>query len=109
MLSALNKVPVSAGDVLFVPAGTLHTIGAGITLIELQEPSDMSVVVEWRNAGVTNGDEHLQLGWDRILPAADIEVDASDPRARPGPASRASRASSACSRPRPTPSSAPSS
>ena len=74
MLQALNKVPVSAGDALFVPAGTLHTIGSGITLIELQEPSDMSVVVEWRNAGVTNGDEHLQLGWETVLPAADIDA-----------------------------------
>jgi mannose-6-phosphate isomerase len=72
MLQALHKVPVSAGDALFVPAGTLHTIGSGITLIELQEPSDMSVVIEWRNAGVTNGDEHLQLGWWTVLPAADI-------------------------------------
>ena len=79
MLSALNKVPVSTGDALFVPAGTLHTIGAGITLIELQEPSDMSVVIEWRHAGVTNGDEHLQLGWDQILPAADDRGNASDP------------------------------
>ena len=48
MLAALHPVPVARGDVLFVPAGTLHTIGAGITLIELQEPSDMSVVIEWR-------------------------------------------------------------
>ena len=74
MLSALHKVPVRTGDALFVPAGTLHTIGAGITLIELQEPSDMSVVIEWRHAGVTNGDEHLQLGWEQILPAAETEV-----------------------------------
>jgi mannose-6-phosphate isomerase len=73
MLEALNKVPVAAGDVLFVPAGTLHTIGAGITLIELQEPSDMSVVIEWRRSGVDNGDEHLRLGWDVILPAAVME------------------------------------
>jgi mannose-6-phosphate isomerase len=71
MLAALNPVPVVAGDVLFVPAGTLHTIGAGITLIELQEPSDMSVVLEWQLSGVDNGDEHLQLGWDRVLAAAD--------------------------------------
>src|SRR5262249_6989115 len=71
MLAALNPVPVAAGDVLFVPAGTLHTIGAGITLIELQEPSDMSVVLEWQLSGVDNGDEHLRLGWDRVLAAAD--------------------------------------
>jgi mannose-6-phosphate isomerase len=76
MLDALNKVPVAAGDVLFVPAGTLHTIGAGITLIELQEPSDMSVVIEWQRSGVENGDEHLRLGWDVILPAADTEPSA---------------------------------
>jgi mannose-6-phosphate isomerase len=71
MLAALHKVPVAAGDVLFVPAGTLHTIGEGITLIELQEPSDMSVVLEWQMVGVTNGDERLQLDWDLILTAAD--------------------------------------
>jgi mannose-6-phosphate isomerase len=70
MLAALNPVSVVAGDVLFVPAGTLHTIGAGITLIELQEPSDMSVVLEWQLSGVDNGDQHLQLGWDRVLAAA---------------------------------------
>ena len=74
MLRALNRVPVSAGDALFVPAGTLHTIGAGITLVELQEPSDMSVVIEWQNAGVSNGDEHLQLGWETVLAAADTSV-----------------------------------
>ena len=60
MLEALNKVAVAAGDVLYVPAGTLHSIGAGITLIELQEPSDMSVVIEWRRSGVDDGGEHLQ-------------------------------------------------
>jgi mannose-6-phosphate isomerase len=76
MLEALNKVPVVAGDVLYVPAGTLHTIGAGITLIELQEPSDMSVVIEWQRFGVDNGDEHLRLGWDVVLPAADTEPSA---------------------------------
>ena len=74
MLRALNKVPVKAGDSLFVPAGTLHTIGAGITLVELQEPSDMSVVIEWRYAGVEPEEATLQLGWDTILPPADLEA-----------------------------------
>jgi mannose-6-phosphate isomerase len=74
MLQALNKVPVKAGDSLFVPAGTLHTIGEGITLIELQEPSDMSVVIEWRYAGVEPDEATLKLGWETILPAADLEA-----------------------------------
>ena len=83
MLRALHQVPVAAGDVLFVPAGTLHTIGEGITLIELQEPSDMSVVLEWRRFNVTGGEEHLGFGWERILTAARTEP--SEPM--PGPVS----------------------
>jgi mannose-6-phosphate isomerase len=31
---------VSAGDVIFVPAGTIHTIGAGLVIAELQQRSD---------------------------------------------------------------------
>ena len=32
--------PVHAGDVIFVPAGTIHAIGAGIVLAEIQQQSD---------------------------------------------------------------------
>ena len=32
--------PVLAGDFFYVPAGTVHAIGAGISLIEVQQPSD---------------------------------------------------------------------
>jgi mannose-6-phosphate isomerase len=32
--------PVSAGDVIFVPAGTIHAIGAGLVIAELQQNSD---------------------------------------------------------------------
>jgi mannose-6-phosphate isomerase len=74
MLAALNVVPVAAGDVLFVPAGTIHTIGAGITLVELQEPTDMSVVLEWERYKVTGGEETLNLGWDLVLDAAEMRA-----------------------------------
>lgn len=47
MLDALHPLEVSAGDWLYVPAGTPHSIGAGITLVELQEPSDLSIVLEY--------------------------------------------------------------
>ncbi len=36
----LNRITVTAGDVLFIPAGTVHAIGAGLLLYELQESSD---------------------------------------------------------------------
>lgn len=32
--------PVAKGDILFVPAGTIHAIGAGIVLAEIQQHSD---------------------------------------------------------------------
>lgn len=33
---------VEAGDVIFVPAGTVHAIGAGLTICEVQENSDIT-------------------------------------------------------------------
>ncbi len=94
ILDALQIVPVEAGDVLFVPAGTIHTIGAGITLVELQEPTDMSVVLEWQRYQVTDGEENLYLGWDLVLDAADTQ-----PRALwRGPAPNASAGGSSLER-----------
>lgn len=36
----LNKVPVHPGDVFFIEAGTLHAIGAGILIAEIQQNSN---------------------------------------------------------------------
>ncbi len=38
----LHVEPVQAGDVVFVPAGTVHAIGSGVLLYELQEYSDVT-------------------------------------------------------------------
>lgn len=38
----LNKEKVSAGDVFFIPAGRVHTIGKGILLAEIQQTSDVT-------------------------------------------------------------------
>lgn len=38
----LQTVEVAAGDVIFVPAGTVHAIGPGVALYELQEYSDIT-------------------------------------------------------------------
>ena len=34
--------PVKAGDVLYSPAGTIHAIGAGVTVIEVQQSLDLT-------------------------------------------------------------------
>ncbi|HEU5441248.1 MAG TPA: type I phosphomannose isomerase catalytic subunit [Ktedonobacterales bacterium] len=40
--SLLETRTVAAGDVVFVPAGTVHAIGAGVVLYELQQYSDIT-------------------------------------------------------------------
>jgi mannose-6-phosphate isomerase len=73
MLAALRRVPVTKGDVLLVPAGTPHAIGEGILLVELQEPTDYSVLMETEPFGLTGDPSvHLGLGWDRALEALDL-------------------------------------
>jgi mannose-6-phosphate isomerase len=68
MLAATNRVPVSPGDSLVVPAGTPHSIGSGILLVELQEPSDFSIFLEWRDFDLDGAkDGHLGLGYDLAL------------------------------------------
>jgi mannose-6-phosphate isomerase len=72
ILDSLNKVPVAAGDTVLVPAGVPHAIGTGITLVELQEPTDFSILLEWKGFaidGLTAG--HLGLGFDTALRALD--------------------------------------
>ena len=68
MLGALNPVEVRPGDAVFVPAGLAHAIGEGLLIVELQEPSDMSVLIEWDGFGIEDEDEAtLGLGWDTAL------------------------------------------
>jgi mannose-6-phosphate isomerase len=38
----LDWRPVKTGDVIFVPAGTVHAIGAGVTICEIQQNSDIT-------------------------------------------------------------------
>jgi mannose-6-phosphate isomerase len=42
MESFLNWVPVSAGDMIFVDAGTVHAIGHGVVLLETQQTCDIT-------------------------------------------------------------------
>lgn len=39
-VEGLHRVPVKPGDVIFVPAGTIHALGPGIMVAEIQQNSD---------------------------------------------------------------------
>jgi mannose-6-phosphate isomerase len=77
LLGSLNHLRVRPGDVVFVPAGVPHAIGAGALMVELQEPSDFSIVCESKGFPVSPDEAHLGLGWDVALEA--LRLDAFEP------------------------------
>ena len=84
MLDAMRELPVAAGDAVFVPAGVPHAIGAGILMVEVQEPTDLSVLLEWDGFGIAGADEAtLGLGWERALGC--VELAGRDPQPLLGP------------------------
>jgi mannose-6-phosphate isomerase len=74
LLDSLMFLEVSAGDVVFVPAGVPHAIEAGIFVLELQEPTDLSILLEWDGFAVDGDkDGHLDLGYEVALDALRLD------------------------------------
>ena len=74
LLASLQNFPVKAGDAVLVPAGTPHAIAAGIFVLELQEPTDLSALLEWNDFAVDGSkDGHLGLGFETVLDALSYE------------------------------------
>lgn len=70
MLALLNRIEVAPGDAVLVPAGTPHAIGAGTFVLEVQEPSDWSILLEWQGFDIDGRIEgHLGLGFEVALGA----------------------------------------
>ena len=42
IMELLNWIPVEAGNAFFIPAGTVHAIGGGLAICEIQEHSDIT-------------------------------------------------------------------
>lgn len=70
MLELLNPISVEPGDGVFVPAGSPHAIGEGLLVLELQEPTDFSILLEWEGFEFDGpNDGHLNLGFGTALGA----------------------------------------
>lgn len=70
LLGLLHALEVAPGDVVWVPPGELHAIGAGVLLLELQQPEDLSILLEWEGFEIDGpGEGHLGLGFDLALAA----------------------------------------
>lgn len=74
MADAMNSLPLRAGDAVLVPAGTPHAIGQGCFVVELQEPTDLSIMLEWEGFAFDGPrDGHLGLGYGTALQAVNRE------------------------------------
>ena len=74
LLNSLEFKQVRAGDAVFVPAGVPHAIESGIFVLELQEPTDLSILLEWDGFAVDGDkDGHLNLGFDTALDALRLD------------------------------------
>ena len=71
LLAALNPIEVRAGDAVLVPAGQPHAIGEGVLILELQEPTDFSVMLEHARFGLEEAHAFLGLPRARALESVD--------------------------------------
>lgn len=65
----IQPVKVKAGDVFYIPAGTVHALAAGVTVVEIQQPVDLTYrIFDWNRVG-TDGkprELHTALAVDAI-------------------------------------------
>lgn len=58
----LHEVPARRGDCLFIPAGTVHAIGGGILLAEVQQSSDLTFRLDdWGRLGADGQPRPLHI------------------------------------------------
>ncbi|TXK17440.1 carbohydrate kinase [Homoserinibacter sp. GY 40078] len=73
LLALLHPIVVVPGDVVWVPPGELHAIGEGVFLVEVQQPEDLSILLEWRDFAIDGAASgHLGIGFDRALAAVNL-------------------------------------
>lgn len=77
LLEILNKVKVKKGDVFFIEAGTIHSIGKGILLAEIQQSSNITYrVYDYGRVGIDG--KPRQLNIDKALEVANLKVANTD-------------------------------
>lgn len=66
--SILNTISVKKGDVFFLETGTIHAIGAGIVIAEIQQTSDITYrVYDWDRVDANGNSRELHI--DQALDA----------------------------------------
>ena len=73
----LQKIPVHKGDHFFIPAGTIHSVGRGILLAEIQQNSNLSYRIYDYNRRDADG-KLRELHIDKALEVADLKPSDDD-------------------------------
>jgi mannose-6-phosphate isomerase len=78
--AAVSKFKLHAGDVIMIPAGTIHSIGGGVLVYEIQQASTTTFrLFDWkRDSKVSSRDLQIEEG----LQHADLQTE-KDPRLDP--------------------------
>lgn len=81
--ACFDPIPVRPGDTFIIPGGTPHALGAGVFMVEIQEPSDLVIRFEFERAGYVLPEAARFMGRDiefalsvfdfTPLPAAELE------------------------------------
>jgi mannose-6-phosphate isomerase len=69
LVSVLNETPVKKGDAFFLETGTVHAIGAGVLIAEIQQTSDITYrLYDWdrKDANGIGRELHNDLAVDAI-------------------------------------------
>jgi mannose-6-phosphate isomerase len=57
-----HRIPVAAGDSMFLPSGRVHAIGAGLVIFEIQQNSDTTYrVCDWDRLGLDGKPRDLHI------------------------------------------------
>jgi len=74
----LHRFEARPGDCIFIPAGTVHAIGAGVVLAEIQQMSDATFRVhDWGRVGADGQSRRLHLA--EALESIDFDAGPVDP------------------------------
>ena len=69
VIEAMSRWDVQAGQCMFVPGGTVHAIGSGVTILEVQQNSDTTYRLwDW---GRTGRETHVQQALECVQFGAD--------------------------------------
>jgi len=83
---SFHRIRVQTGDVMFLPSGRVHALGAGMVIFEIQQNSDTTYrVFDWNRVGLDGKPRALHIEESlQSIDFEDFEPELARPQAQPG-------------------------